>query len=1057
MHAIIQHLVKQKTRYLFYHGTLNSLKLLFSWLVTWLLLGVFLLFFGSTGALVLKAGFFISLILFGFFLIQFIRQILRVANSEKMASEVERLNPNLGYRLQTALDFLKDDPVKTDEAGILKEAFLEQTEGEIKHIPLISVSLRVWRSRFLTALLLFCALVFFRGDTLRQALQGEHLFVGDELFVLHGTLSIYEPDYTGIPGRTLPLAEGTFEAFTGSRIRLHIDRLDADTLYEAKLAQGEESKIVPLKRGDATTFEFLLEQNTVCSILKSGGKKAHSQELIFTTKEDRIPEIQLLGFTPEGEINPRNPIMLEGDIKDDFGVKKLDMVIQWDNTNGKAEPEEQGGEKRIGIQIRPDQSSHFQTRNQWNISDLVPDGTESFSIYLEATDNNPFTGPGVGQSRTLRYGINTPEKQREEFMSLVRELLDAMSYTLADNLVTPWTEVTDRKALLDARDLGNSIQSGLLRSRELITMLLINLRQESMSQTLDSDFVEKFRSRLRRALNERLEMSQIYAQLHYTNQLPASSFQSLRRFHGREESRLEDLVYDLLLQLKLWALMDMEKKQDDIEETLRDLEELLENSEDMEMDQLKKEIDKLMDQLMKEMTEMLQKAAEEMDLSMQEFMNQEAMKNNKDEIDSLKKQLEEALKAGDMEKAKEILEAMKQAMEAMMKSMKQAVGEMSPEMKKMMKAMQELMGLIGALKEGEEKLESETQDLKRKVDEEINSKLPSLEENMQKEFSETIEKIKEILNGLHTRLSVKDSAEWMEPLFDRMGELNVQLRNGDKKSRLFQIEARRLDRDIQFLSGNGLDSILALIIKNLKELDLLDEFLKNMELHDALGKALQIQRELYQGENVSKSNLPSSIESVAKGVDSFHEAQQELQKIIDFLDKLRQMRDQLRSQHLQEQGQNQPQELSQEQFDLENLIPEFMEKYGEDLKRLPMMDQLKSVQQDMNQAGKRLGQNRLNPGLKYEQDALRKLGELQEQMMQMQQGQGQPMMPFPMQPGHKQMGQMGDPTGDLFIPDAEKKARKSELKDQIRKKLQKNLPQSHSKEIKAYYERLMDQ
>ena len=1056
------HLKKQRSRFLLQRGCVVVLQATSMLAACWIVISLGILVAPRIPQFWIWTGAGISGLVLLIGLFWMIQAIIRVSSLNKTADYIERKNPGIGFKLRSALDF-QDAPHEDSVSDTLKNQYVHLVETHLHQISPIKMDLKPWvQTGFAVCAILF-GLLYFKGPSIREALRGEQLFSSGELIIIRGSISIFEPDYTGIPGRTLPLSESSFEAYPGSRIRINFEDLDSSMDYEVQLILGQNENIQALKKtnppGTSASFEFLLEQDSHLALQYKSRPQSMSQPILFNTLEDRVPEIELSNHTEEGEINPRNPILIEADVRDDFAVKTLEWVVHWDEVQGASDnPDAQGNEKRIPVQVPPSQSAHFLSRNQWNVSDLVPEGTEEFSVFLEAKDNNPFNGPGVGLSKTLRFGISTPEKERREFMNQVRELLDALTHTLADNLVTPWTSAEDQPTLRIARDLGNSIQSGLIRSREITAMIESGLRNDSDTIGMDMEFFRSFRSRLDGALNQRLEMSQVFAELHYTSRLVQSSFEKLRQVHGREEVVLENLVYDLVLQLKLWAMIDMEQTQDKVEDTLASMEELLNNSENMELDELKKEIDKLMDQLMKQMTEMMQKAAQEMDMNMQEFMNQEAMQQDQQELDDLKKQLEEALKAGDMEKAKAILEAMKQAMEAMMNSMKQSVGEMTPEMKKMMEAMQELMGLLGALKEGEENLEGDTQELMRDIERQIAEKMPPVSQEMQEDFKKIIARILEILETLNSQLASKDLDAWAKPVIDKIGETTVQ--NTQEKQEEARMELEKeiqlLKRSVQFLATNGLDNLQTLILKASKNTEELGEFLEHLEFLDAYEIARHIKGDFFKGRMIANSDLPPNIQKETQAEQAFIDATTELQKIIDFLEQLQKQRDELSQQLLRQQQNGRPQELSQRQKDIEGMVPDFLEKYEEALKRFPMINQLKSIQNDMGNAGDRLGKNRLNSGLRYEQDALRKLGELQEQMKQMQQGQGSPMLPMPWMPQQRQLSQHGDPTGELFIPDEERKARQSALKDQILKKLQKNLPQSHSKEIKAYYESLMD-
>jgi len=1011
-----------------------------------------------------------SLALFSWVIYRAITQIWRMRTPHQMAAFIEQRDRSLGFQLRNTLDFqsqLQTAPSLDETSAKLETEYIHRVETHLHRVQPVVLDPHPWARIFLATVGLLAILLFFRGEKLSLIFSGSLPVHANETLFLEGSVAIFEPEYTGIPGRTLPIEKPRFEAYPGSRIRFHFENLNPRKTYQIEVTQGEERAVNALTPGEVGRFEWLLLAETSFQLQLADDPSSHSRTLQFITREDRGPQIDLRGHTEEGEINPRNPIMIEADLSDDFGIQKLEWVIQWDTPweqKAPAEPNQNEGassptgERRLEIHVPPAQATRFIARNQWNVSDLVPEGTETFQIHLEAVDNNPINGPGVGMSNTLHFGVQTPEKARREFMAQVRELLNVLTHGLADNLITPWSNPRDRATLVRARNLNNSIRTGLMQARDITAGIEAQLRTSSELGGMDREFFRNLRLRVSQALNIRMDVGQVFAQLQFTEQIQQNDFNRIRRYHQNEELGLEDIIYDLVLQMKLWALMEMEESQENVEETLSELEELLQNSEDMETDDLKKQVDKLLNELMQQLANMFQQAAQEMDMTMQEFMNMEAMEQNQEELSDLKSQLEEALKEGDMEKAKQILEALKQTMEAMMNSMKQSMGEMSPEMMEMMEAMREMMGLVQALKEGEEQLQADTQRLRQEMDKQIEDQMPAVSEEMKQSLQEIIERILAILDGMNRELTAKDLDTWMKPLLDRMAELSLKGQEnpiGAEERR----ELRQLRQSIRFLTSNGMDRILELILNSVEDTKELGEFLDQESFYEALRQAQMLRTSFFRGKTSAKADLPPSMNEEVGLERGFAQAEEELMKIIEFLENLQDMRDQLRQMALQKQAKGQSQELSERQDQLEQMIPEFFEKYGKALERMPMMDMLKSVQQDMGRAEDRLAQNSLNQGLRYEQEALRKLGELQEQMQQMQPGQGSPMMPMPMpmMPNQNQMGHRGDPTGDIFIPDAERKARKSHLKDQILKKMQESLPQSHSKDIRKYYERLVDQ
>ena len=81
---------------------------------------------------------------------------------------------------------------------------------------------------------------------------------------------------------------------------------------------------------------------------------------------------------------------------------------------------------------------------------------------------------------------------------------------------------------------------------------------------------------------------------------------------------------------------------------------------------------------------------------------------------------------------------------------------------------------------------------------------------------------------------------------------------------------------------------------------------------------------------------------------------------------------------------------------------------------------------------------------------------MMEQMQQsMQPGQMRPQF-MPGMSGRNE-SLRGDPVGDVYIPESERVLRDDQLRDLIQRQLQKNFPDNYGKEIKQYYETLMDQ
>ena len=160
----------------------------------------------------------------------------------------------------------------------------------------------------------------------------------------------------------------------------------------------------------------------------------------------------------------------------------------------------------------------------------------------------------------------------------------------------------------------------------------------------------------------------------------------------------------------------------------------------------------------------------------------------------------------------------------------------------------------------------------------------------------------------------------------------------------------------------------------------------------------------------------------------------------------------MRSSNEQRQG-----SLSQRQAELNQMIQEFMQRTGDSFDGSQIFQKLEEIGQSMKNAERKLGNSRLEGGIQYQQDALQKIGEMMEQLQQSQQPSGSPRQRR-MMFGQRQTGNFGEiSTEDIYIPDSDKKATRDQMRDTIRKRLEKNLPDSYGKEIRKYYEKLMDQ
>ncbi len=968
-------------------------------------------------------------------------RLWQLRNRREVARRLEALHPAMALRIRSALDFLEG---KSDESdGQMQQAYTNDVAADVDQLPHGEPARRPWAAYGGAAVLVNTLLiVLFSGALIDKFYNPSISFGQTHLDLSEGSITIFEPEYTQIPGRTLPLKPGSFSAYPGSRVRFMIDLPEgARRLFLEK--DGEKPTELPMTETNQVAHEFVLVQDTALKFLvddaQNGGQ---TQPYQLKVKQDHIPEVVLRSHTPEGLLNVLDPLIAEVEIKDDFGVKMLEAVVTWE-----------GGEKRIPISVPLERKNHFIARNQWYLSDLDLDKTPSFSIYFEARDNNPINGPGIGRSRELTYELESPERKYDEFMEIARRLLDTMTHTLGDNLDTNLPPRPEEVALREAKILGQSIQQGLYRGSELTNLLITKVRETPNITRLDQNFLYKYRNNISKASRMRAEMDPFYN--HY------SAFERLEQNHRLEETRLEGLTYELLLQLKIWAVLELERQNNELEQNLDQLQQLLDNSENMDQQELMKMFEKLMNDVLKEFQEMMEKAAQQMDMSMEEFMNMDAANFQQDQMQELKKKIMEALKAGDMDKAKRLMEQMRQQMQGAMNSMQQAMGEMSPEMREMMQQMREFMGLLRELKTQQEKLEGDTQALRRDMDGKMGGNQAQPSQQQQAEHKKIMENIHKKISELYNRLVDFNTEDLLQELDTQRVDLERQLEQGgipERREHAIRQEMRVLHQTTKFIEQNGLDRLQNATLRSLEQTEKMQEYLDQGELMLSLETGLKLDSFLSRGENVAHRSVPEGMKDDPKARETFSESRNELMEILDSLRGLRNQMERKRRNFMQQSGEQGQEQLAQRQADLQEMIQKFQEQAQESLEGSPLFQKLGDIERAMRSAQGKLNNSQLEGAVQYEQDTLQKIGELMEQLQQAQQP--TPNSPMPMMGGMPMQRErmQGDPLiKDFYIPDSQKKASRDEMKDAIRKQLQKNLPDAYGKEIRKYYEKLMDQ
>jgi hypothetical protein len=262
------------------------------------------------------------------------------------------------------------------------------------------------------------------------------------------------------------------------------------------------------------------------------------------------------------------------------------------------------------------------------------------------------------------------------------------------------------------------------------------------------------------------------------------------------------------------------------------------------------------------------------------------------------------------------------------------------------------------------------------------------------------------------------------------------------------------ERMLDFLSRDGLDRLQNETLRNIEQTERLQEYLDQGELLLSLETGMGLESNLLNSERLAERTASRELREEARPSETFRDARLEPNEIMRALQNIRNDMEEARRQFMEQQGSEEGQQLAERQAELERMIQELMDRTSESFGGSQIEERLNEIRRSMRNAQRGLGQSRLESGLTNEQEALQRIGEMMEQLQQSSQPNGGRGMPMSM----RREGHFGDPLlEDIYIPESEKKASRDKMKDEIRKRLGKNLPEAYGKEIRKYYDKLMDQ
>lgn len=231
------------------------------------------------------------------------------------------------------------------------------------------------------------------------------------------------PAYTGLG--TVPRTPASLSLLSGSRLRLQVTStlpLKSATLKP----RGEGEPILMTLYGTTTAAGEIiipisgLDGFSIALISADGAPSVDDTLYRVQIIQDQPPAITLLQPSAENEtITLRASPVIEFEVADDFALTALALCYQV-TIPSETEQETVTGTMRISFPL-PDGAGSRRITHPWSLASITPAPALGATVtyWVEATDNNTASGPGVSESRRQQFSIVSMETKRAEILERI--------------------------------------------------------------------------------------------------------------------------------------------------------------------------------------------------------------------------------------------------------------------------------------------------------------------------------------------------------------------------------------------------------------------------------------------------------------------------------------------------------------------------------------------------------------------------------------------------------------------------------------------------------------
>jgi hypothetical protein len=457
-----------------------------------------------------------------------------------------------------------------------------------------------------------------------------HVDVVDRPRITGIGLSIFYPDYTGLPPATIDENNGSFSAVVGSRVNMKIETnlpvKTAELVYE----DGSRQPMTVDARSAETSLRVDKSVGYHIELLDHLGEKNPDPiEYYVTAVPDQYPTVDVIRPGFDANLNDDMVLPLKVRIFDDYGFTSL--VMKYTQVSGGRTSEENVAVLHFSDRIKTEGDIDF----NWAMDALGMFPGDYVTYYFEVADNDNVTGPKIGKSR--RYIARLPSL--EEIVAET-EKESTQRIDNVENLIKSGKELSRR-----LKDASRKLESQVNTSQSADWQQQKELEAITEQNQQLTDQVNKLAEQMDKSLQKMEENSVMSREIVEKLREIQKLFEEVATPEMREaQQKMQEMLKNMDSEQLQQAMKDFQLSQDELLQRLERTLALLKKMQvQAKMEAMVRQAEELLRKQDK-VNEKADSASKEMmpELSRSEKENQDALQSLKDETPKLRDLMKEA-------------------------------------------------------------------------------------------------------------------------------------------------------------------------------------------------------------------------------------------------------------------------------------------------------------------------------------------------------------------------------------------------------------------------------